>query len=42
MNDDEPMIIDTSLRTRIHAMSTEELYKYVWELYNKLKKEEKM
>ena len=42
MESENSMNIDTSLRSRIHSMSTEELYKYVWDLYNKFKKEGKM
>ena len=39
--DEEPMIINTTLRKKIHSMTTDELYKYVWDLYKKMKNEGK-
>jgi hypothetical protein len=42
MDDDKPVVIDTTMRARIDAMTTAELYKYVWDLYRKLKQEGKM
>ena len=39
--DEDKIIIDTTLRSRIHAMSLDELYKYVWDTYYKLKDYEK-
>lgn len=31
------LLIDTTMRRRINSMTTQELYVYVWELYNKYK-----